>query len=79
MNDNIIANISDLISGKKEELTELESKKEDIQASLDNILNQEAQQEQVVDNVLEVKEIYHLLIDKIILRDVNDIDIYLNI
>lgn len=90
-NDNLITVISNLITTKKSDIAELELKKEDIQGRLDNLLIQEQHQEHMIDNVLEAKKIYakaspvqkkailHLLVDRIEVKDTNDVSIFLNI
>lgn len=89
--DNLIMAVSNLIATKKQELEQLELKKEDTEARLNNLLNQEQHQEHIIQNILEAKEIYsnaspeqkkaiiQLLVNRIEVTDTKDVSIFLNI
>ena len=89
--DNLIMAISNLITTKQSELEQLELKKDEISARLNNLLNQEQHQEHMIANILEAKRIYtnaspeqkkailHLLVNRIEVRDTDKVTIFLNI
>ena len=90
-NDNMIQAVSNMITNVKEELSEINEKLEQIQFELDSIINEENHQEELVEQVLNAKDIYaradnikkkavlNLLIKRIEVSDIDDYDIYLNI
>ena len=90
-NDNMIQAVSNMIANVKDELSDINEKLEQIQFELDSIINEENHQEELVEQVLNAKDIYaradnikkkavlNLLIKRIEVSDIDSYDIYLNI
>jgi DNA invertase Pin-like site-specific DNA recombinase len=89
--DMIIRQISELITNKIAEIGELTSKRDEAAIKLSSANNKEKEQLNQITNLLDAKEIYmnasnegkkavlHLIIDNIIVRDYDNLDIFLHI
>ena len=90
-NDNMIESISNMIARVKDELDDIQVELEKKQIELNNINNEDEAHAELIDKILEIKDIYakadnikkrailNILVKKVIVKDINDYDIYLNI
>ena len=91
VSDNIIENISNMITNVKSEINDIVAELEQNNQKLSSIIVEEQHQEDMIKQVLEIKDIYksasnnkkkailNLLIKKIEVEDIDKYDIYLNI
>lgn len=89
--DMVITQISELITNKIAEISSLKSDRDEAVIRLSSANNKEKQQLNQITNLLDAKDIYinasnegkkavlHLIVDNIIVRDYDNIDIYLHI
>ena len=89
--DMVVRQISELINNKIAEIATLKSDRDEAVIRLSSANNKEQQQLNQINNLLDAKEIYmnastegkkavlHLIVDNIIVKDYDDIDIYLHI
>ena len=90
-NDNVIEAVSNMIAEVKEELNNINEELEKKQNELDNIKLEDKAHKELINKILEIKDIYagannikkkailNVLVKKVVVRDINDFDIYLNI
>ena len=89
--DMVINQISELITNKVEEIASLKTDRDEAMIRLSNASNKEQKQMDQIRNLLDAKDIYlnastegkksvlHLIVDKIIVSDYDDIEIFLHI
>lgn len=89
--DNMIESVSNMITRVKEELDDIQIELEKKQIELDNINIEDKAHAELIDKILEIKDLYarasnikrkailNVLVQKVIIRDIDDFDIYLNI
>lgn len=90
-NDNIIEAISNVISDIKEEISSISKELEKKQDELNSIQLEDNAHIELIDKILEIKDIYigannikkkailNVLVNKVVVRDIEDFDIFLNI
>ena len=90
-NDNIIEAISNVISDIKEEISSISKELEKKQDELNSIQLEDNAHMELIDKILEIKDIYigannikkkailNVLVNKVVVRDIEDFDIFLNI
>lgn len=90
-NDNMIKAVSDMIAKVKDELNGINTELEKKQMELDNINIEDKTHALIINKILEIKDIYaradnikkkailNVLIKKVVIRNIDDFDIYLNI
>lgn len=89
--DMVINQISELITNKVEEIASLKTDRDEAMIRLSNASNKEQKQMDQIRNLLDAKDIYlnasiegkksvlHLIVDRIIVSDYDDIEIFLHI
>lgn len=89
--DNMIKAVSDMIAKVKDELNDIQIKLEKKQNELNNINIEDKTHAEIINKILEIKDLYagasnikkkailNVLIKKVVVRDIDDFDIYLNI
>lgn len=89
--DMVINQISELITNKVEEIASLKTDRDEAMIKLSNASNKEQKQMDQIRNLLDAKDIYlnasiegkksvlHLIVDRIIVSDYDDLEIYLHI
>ena len=91
VNDNMIEAVSNMIAKVKDELNDIQVELDKKQMELDNINMEDKTHALIINKILEIKDIYaradnikkkailNVLIKKVVVRNINDFDIYLNI
>ena len=89
--DNMIEAISNVIAELKSAINEIDTELEKKQEILSSIIYNDKAHEEMIDKILEIKDIYtradnikkkailNVLIKKVVIRNIDDFDIYLNI
>jgi hypothetical protein len=89
--DMVIKQISELITNKIAEISSLKTERDEAVIRLSSANNKEQQQLNQINNLLDAKDIYinapveskkavlHLIVDKVVVRDYNTLDIFLHI
>ena len=90
-NDTVVQAVSNMITTVKSEIEEIKEKLEQKNKELENINNQETHQQQLIENIIQARDIYrmadptkkrailNLLVSKIEVEDLDKFYIYLNI
>ena len=90
-NDILINTISNMIQNVTNEIKDIQKELEELKSQQKHLQEQQSHQENLIQNVLQAKSIYqsatipqkkailNLIIDKIIVRNTDDYDIYLRL